>query len=81
VAAKSYFGNLGAAGGMVELATSLLALEHQHLFATLNYLSPDPECHVAVVTDDEHPSGNSVLNINVTPQGQASAVLVQRFAG
>ncbi len=80
VAAKSYFGNLGAAGGMVELLTSLLALEHGHLFPTLNYEEPDPECPLAVVVDANVPSGDSVLSVNVTPQGQASAVVVRRFA-
>src|SRR5206468_4222999 len=44
VAAKSAFGNLGAAGGMVELIASLLALRAGHLFPTLNYESPDPAC-------------------------------------
>ena len=80
VAAKSYFGNLGAASGMVELISSLLAIEAGHLFATLNYDTPDPECNVAVVTDPATASGQDVLNINVTPQGQAGATLVRHFA-
>src|SRR5208337_839658 len=46
-AAKSYFGNLGAGGGMVELIASLLALRHDRLFPILNYATPDPECPVA----------------------------------
>ena len=33
VAAKSYFGNLGAASGMVELIASVLALQNNRLFA------------------------------------------------
>jgi 3-oxoacyl-[acyl-carrier-protein] synthase II len=65
---------------MVELLTSLLALEHGHLFPTLNYEEPDPECPLAVVVDANVPSGDSVLSVNVTPQGQASAVVVRRFA-
>jgi 3-oxoacyl-[acyl-carrier-protein] synthase II len=80
VAAKSYFGNLGAASGMVELIGSLRALESGHLFATLNYDTPDPECPAAVVTDPSVSSGQTVLNINVTPQGQAGATLVRRFS-
>ncbi len=80
VAAKSYFGNLGAASGMVELMASLSAMEAGHLFATLNYESPDPECAVAVVTDPATSSGQTVLNINVTPQGQAAATVVRRFS-
>jgi 3-oxoacyl-[acyl-carrier-protein] synthase II len=80
VAAKSNFGNLGAASGMVELIGSLMAMEAGHLFATLNYETPDPDCPVAVVTDPSIPSGLIVLNVNVTPQGQASATIVRRFS-
>jgi len=80
VAAKSYFGNLGAASGMIELMASLLALEHGRLFPILNYETPDPDCPVAAVTDSETVAGESFVNLNVTPQGQASAVLVRRFA-
>jgi 3-oxoacyl-[acyl-carrier-protein] synthase II len=79
VAAKSYFGNLGAGAGMVELIASLLALEHGRLFRVLNYETPDPECPVhAVRTDDVEP-GDTFLNVSITPQGQASAVVVRRF--
>jgi 3-oxoacyl-[acyl-carrier-protein] synthase II len=78
-AAKSYFGNLGAGGGMIELIASLLAMSNGKLFPILNYETPDPDCAIAAV----HPNngsaapGNSFLNLSVTPQGQASAVLVQ----
>jgi 3-oxoacyl-[acyl-carrier-protein] synthase II len=85
VAAKSFFGNLGAASGMVELLCSVLALEHGELFGTLNYEQPDPECPVRVVTQEQLltegvSAGESVLSINVTPQAQASAVVVRRFS-
>ncbi len=80
VAAKSYFGNLGAGGGMVELIASLLGLRHGRLFPVLNYATPDPECPVAAVRDGNIPPGNSFVNLSVTPQGQAAAVLVRRYA-
>ena len=79
VAAKSYFGNIGAGAGLVELIASLLALEAGHLFATRNYRTPDPECPIAVVVDPTEPAGASFVNLSVTPQGQASAVLMRRF--
>ena len=79
VAAKSHFGNLGAGSGMIELMSSLLALEHGRLFPVLNYETPDPECPVAVVTDGETAAGNSCINLSVTPQGQASAIMARRF--
>ena len=78
VAAKSYFGNLGAAGGMVELICSLLALRDGTLFQTLNCDDLDPECPISVVREAGVPAGSTVLNVNVTPQGQAAAVVVGR---
>ena len=81
VAAKSYFGNLGAASGLVELVASLLAFEHGRLFPVLNYQTPDPACAVGVVRSADVSPGKTVLNVNFTPQGQASAVVVRAFEG
>jgi 3-oxoacyl-[acyl-carrier-protein] synthase II len=81
VAAKSYFGNLGAGSGMVELIGSLLAMKHGRLFPILNYTTPDPECPVAAVCNGEAPPGDSFINLSVSPQAQATAVMVRRFAG
>lgn len=77
--AKSYFGNLGAASGMVELMASLLALNHGPLFRTLNYDTPDPDCPIRVVADNSTPAGQAFINVNVSPQGQASATVVRKF--
>jgi 3-oxoacyl-[acyl-carrier-protein] synthase II len=79
-AAKSYFGNLGAASGLVELIASVLALRHDRLFRTLNYETPDPECPVTVIAADDAPPGDSFISTSISPQGQASAVVVRRFA-
>ena len=79
VAAKSYMGNLGAAGGMVEIVTSLLALKEQSLFPTLNYGTPDPDCPIHVVSEATDP-GTSFVNLSITPQGQASAVVIRSVA-
>jgi 3-oxoacyl-[acyl-carrier-protein] synthase II len=78
VAAKSHFGNLGAGSGAVELAASLLAWRHGRLFPVLNFRTPDPDCPISPVVDDSTEPGLSAVNVNVTPQGQASAVLVVR---
>jgi len=77
-AAKSYFGNLGAGSGVVELVASLQCFETGKLFPTLNLQKLDTECPVNVVTSDDHPAGDSFINLNVSPQGQASAV-VRRY--
>src|SRR5437868_3431141 len=50
LAVKSYFGNLGSAGGPTELAASLLAFAHVELPPTLNYEHPDPQCPANVIT-------------------------------
>jgi 3-oxoacyl-[acyl-carrier-protein] synthase II len=79
VAAKSHFGNLGAGSGLVELVASLLALREGRLFPILNYATPDPECPIAAVCDGDVPAGASFINLSVTPQGQAAAVMVRRL--
>ena len=76
VAAKSNFGNLGAGGSVVELMGSILAFRHGSLFPLLNYESPDPDCPIRAVVDPATPPGASVLKWSVTPQGQASAIVV-----
>jgi 3-oxoacyl-[acyl-carrier-protein] synthase II len=80
VAAKSHFGNLGAGGGLIEMIASVLALENKRLFPVINYETPDPKCQLAVCRNDDDP-GASFLNVNVTPQGQASAILVSGYSG
>jgi 3-oxoacyl-[acyl-carrier-protein] synthase II len=77
-AAKSYFGNLGAGSGLVELVASVLALRSGSLFPVLNFRTPDPECPVRVVASPVEP-GDSLLKPNVTLQGQASCVVVRRY--
>ncbi len=79
VAAKSYFGNLGAGGGVIELVASLAALEHDALFPILNYETPDPDCPITAAASGA-PPGDSFVNLNVSPQGQAAGVMVRRFA-
>jgi len=78
VAIKSNFGNLGAGSGSVELIASLIALREKTLPPVRNYRTADPECNIAVVRPGTSiSSGTSVLNLNVTPQGQASSLLVR----
>ncbi len=76
-AAKSYFGNLGAGSGLIELISSVLSINNARLFKVLNYDTPDPDCPLAVSRSETDP-GSCFININVTPQGQASAVMVRK---
>ena len=58
-----------------------MAMQRGTLFPVLNYETPDPECPIAVVAQDgQVPTGDSCLNLNVTPQGQAAALVVRKFA-
>ena len=76
-AIKSYFGNLGAGSGVVELIASVLALREGRLPRMLNYETPDPACCCARnVADDRRHAGRSFLNLSVTPQGQAAVLYV-----
>jgi len=81
VAPKSNFGNLGAGSGVVEIIASILALEAGELFPVLNYDNPDPRCPVNAVRETGTPAGKVVLSVNVTPQGQASAIVLRKFEG
>ena len=80
IAGKSYFGNLGAASGIVETIASLLALRHASLFPILHYETPDPKCPIHSPELGSDP-GELFINVNVSPQGQASAVVARRFDG
>jgi 3-oxoacyl-[acyl-carrier-protein] synthase II len=77
VAAKSYFGNLGAGSGAVELIASVLAMKEGKLPRTLNYETPDVTCGLAITRDDKTSPGGSFLNLSVTPQGQAAVLCVR----
>ena len=79
VTAKGHFGNLGAGGGMVEIIASIMTFGSE-LFPTLNCDSLDANCHINVVTDNSVPAGGSFVSLNVTPQGQASAVRIGAVA-
>ena len=77
---KGHSGNLGAGSGAVELAAGILALQNGTLFPVLNYETPDPECPVQVPADTTTPAGENFIHLSVTPQGQAAAVLVKKYA-
>ena len=75
VAAKSYFGNLGAGSGMLEVIASLLCFAEGTLFDTLNCETPADDCPIRIANAST-PAGDNFLSLNVTPQGQANAVLI-----
>ncbi len=76
--AKGHFGNLGAGGGMVEIVASVKSLGGE-LFPIRNCEHPDPACRIRVVNRPGVAAGDSFLSVNVTPQGQASAVHIRAW--
>ena len=77
VAFKSYFGNLGAAGGAVELAASVLAINERMLPVTLNYEQPDAACPIEVVRGEPRGGiGGPALALNYSSAGQVAAIVV-----
>jgi 3-oxoacyl-[acyl-carrier-protein] synthase II len=79
-AGKSYFANLGAASGAVELAVSLLALQHGVLPATLNFEEPDPECPVPVhAGKPQQLRTDYALKISFTEMGQCAALVIKKW--
>ena len=73
---KSVIGNSGAACGTLELAASLIGLQHGVIPATLNYSTPDENCKLNIVHGEPLKTDNKLfLTVNVTAFGQAAALV------
>lgn len=80
LAAKSCLGNIGAGGGLSELALSILGLHHDEVPGTLNYDEPDPACPVHVHTGAARkPRTPYVLKVGFTQMGQCAAAIVRKY--
>ena len=76
-APKGHFGNLGAAGGIVEMVASVLAFQHGVIPPILNYREPDPECPVRAIRGEPLPLGRpTAMLLNHSIAGQAVAVVL-----
>jgi 3-oxoacyl-[acyl-carrier-protein] synthase II len=78
-APKSYFGNLGAGGSIMELTGSVLGLAHGLTPQTLNYEQPDPECPLTVLTAPRPVARPYVVKVSFTPMGQCAALVLRRW--
>jgi 3-oxoacyl-[acyl-carrier-protein] synthase II len=78
-ALKGYMGNISSGCGSVELIGSLLGVNHGAIPRVLNCDEPDPECgELDLVLGGSRPTENPVfLTTNLTPNGQAAAVIVR----
>ena len=76
-APKSFFGNLGAGTGAVELLATLAAFGSGKIPVTLNYREPDPACPVNVVHGCPHDTnGRAAVVLNQTSMGQSVAMVL-----
>jgi 3-oxoacyl-[acyl-carrier-protein] synthase II len=76
-APKSYFGDLGASTGAVELIASVLAMQQGRVPQTLNYQEPDPLCPVNVVRKQSLPvEKRTALVLSQNEFGGAAAVVL-----
>jgi 3-oxoacyl-[acyl-carrier-protein] synthase II len=76
-APKSFFGNLGAGTGAVELISSLLAIETGRVPVTLNYEHADPRCPINVVHQrPAEVAKRTALVLNQTSMGQSVAMVL-----
>jgi 3-oxoacyl-[acyl-carrier-protein] synthase II len=76
-APSSFFGDLGAGGGAVELAAVVLALEKGEAPVTLNYERPDPACSINLIHREPHPLNRAtVLTLSQSVRGQAAAAIL-----
>jgi 3-oxoacyl-[acyl-carrier-protein] synthase II len=77
-APKSYFGNLGAAGGAVEMAVTVQAFQAGVAPPTLNFCRSDPRCPVNVLREPQALKKSTVLLVNWTASGQSAALVIAR---
>jgi len=76
-APKSFFGNLAAGTGIVEMAASILAFAEKKIPFTLNYELPDPRCPIDVVAQKPRPLGiPTAVVLNHSRIGQAISVVL-----
>jgi len=78
-ALKSYFGDLGAGSGAVEMIGSILGLVRGQLPPTLNYDQPDATCPINIVRETDTPVGKPVaIVLSQSNTGQAVAIVIAR---
>jgi 3-oxoacyl-[acyl-carrier-protein] synthase II len=76
-APKSFFGNLAAGTGVVELVASILAFQYGRVPRILNCERPDPRCPINVINKDPLSAAPPVaVVLNHSRIGQAIALIV-----
>jgi 3-oxoacyl-[acyl-carrier-protein] synthase II len=80
-ATKSMTGHMMGAAGAFEGIATVLSLHHQAVPGTLNYLEPDPECNITVVTETIETPLRYALSNNIGLGGHNAAVIFEHYTG
>lgn len=73
---SSYFGTPGAASGLLNLVSGILATNSGRVLPTLGYSQPDSECPVNVCQKEFNVSSPYLMQLSFTMQGQAAVAIV-----
>jgi len=77
-AMKSFFGHTLGASGVIEIASSIMALERGIAPPNRNLDQPDPECDLTLIGKEPHPLSSGVAIKNSFGFGGGNAVVVLR---
>src|SRR5271165_6952625 len=81
-ALKGYMGNLVSGCGAVELICSLISVNRGRIPAVLNCDQPEPEIELDLILKTPRESRSPVfVSTNLTPNGQAAAVVIRGGSG
>jgi len=80
-ATKSMTGHMMGATGAFEAFASVMSVHHGLIPPTLNYLEPDPDCGLTVVTEPTPRRMRYVLSNSLGLGGHNSALLVAKYDG
>ena len=79
-AGKAITGHTGAAGGLIELLTTIQSFGDGRLPGTINHTERGDDCPIAVHTGDPRPvTKDYAVKIGFTDLGQCAAVVVKRW--
>jgi 3-oxoacyl-[acyl-carrier-protein] synthase II len=80
-ATKSMTGHMMGAAGAFEGVATVLSVYHQTVPGTLNYVEPDPECNINIVTETIEKPLRYALSNNIGLGGHNSAIIFKRYTG
>jgi 3-oxoacyl-[acyl-carrier-protein] synthase II len=80
-ATKSMTGHMMGAAGSFEGVATVLSVYNQVVPGTINYLEPDPECNVHVLTETVKRPIRYALSNNIGLGGHNAAIIFKRYDG